>query len=222
MYTCFYNHHKTGRPILRPVIFESGKAEDSGIDDQGFLGDHIIYCPIFSKNTRSRSVHLPKGKWFDYESQEKLEGGLTHEIKAPLTKIPFFVREGAVIPTFPVMQYVGEKEVEIVTLKVYYKRGTESSNFYFDRNDGNEYKHGDFRLANFYTEGSLSNFSISQEILGSFKATFAHYRLQIIGLSASELNIEVDGHWLHKYSRLNGIIVEFNVKSDFETIEIRF
>ncbi len=41
-------------------------------------------------------------------------------VDTPLETMPIFVKAGSVIPEYPVMQYVGEKEIEEVKLNVYY------------------------------------------------------------------------------------------------------
>jgi len=222
MYTCFYQYHRDGLPILKPVIFDSGKTSDVEANDEAFLGDHLLYCPVFLKNARTREVYLPEGNWYDYENHKFYEGNRKHVVKSPLTKIPFFIREGAVIPTFPVMQYVGEKVVDEVILKVFFKKGGEESYFYMDDQDGNQYKEGAFRYTKFITDGSLSNFSLVQFFNKGYETTFTKYKVQLIGLSATELNIEVDGERLDHYNRINSTIVEISVDRNFAKVHINF
>lgn len=222
MYTCFYQHHLKGVPMLRPLIFSTNEEEDVEINDEAFLGDHLLYCPVFEKNSRQREVYLPEGNWYDYVSNKKYKGKRTHKVKATLTKIPFYIREGAVIPNFPQMQYVGEKDVDVVRLKVYYIKGSEQSFFYADDQDGHDYKKGVCRYTRFETHGTLSSFSLGQFFNSQYTPSFEKYKLQFVGLSASILNIEVDGQQITEYHRNNGSIVEFLVDIDFEKVQINF
>jgi alpha-glucosidase len=55
-----------------------------------------------------------------------------------LTK--FSVYKRAIIPKYPVQQYVGELEFDELTLDLYYKEGKEKSVVYEDAQDGYDYK----------------------------------------------------------------------------------
>ena len=46
--------------------------------------------------------------------------------------MPMFIKEGAVLPKYPVQQYVGEKKFDEITLDVYYKKGKETSKLYYE------------------------------------------------------------------------------------------
>jgi alpha-D-xyloside xylohydrolase len=69
---------------------------------------------------RSRKVYLPSGtKWYEFETGKSYAGGQTIAAAAPLSRMPLFVRAGAIVPTIPVQQYVGEKPNLPVTLVIY-------------------------------------------------------------------------------------------------------
>jgi alpha-glucosidase len=50
------------------------------------------------------------------------------------------LKSGAIIPKYPVQQYVGELEFDELTLDLYYKEGKEKSVVYEDAQDGYDYK----------------------------------------------------------------------------------
>lgn len=60
------------------------------------------------KGATSRRVYLPRGLWYDWWTEEKINGG--REISRPvdLTTMPLYVRAGAILPLGPVKQYTGE------------------------------------------------------------------------------------------------------------------
>jgi len=60
--------------------------------------------------------------------------------------MPVFVKAGAIIPKYPIQQYVGEKTIEELTLDVYYKNGKEDSDLYEDADDGYDYTKGRYSL----------------------------------------------------------------------------
>ncbi|GLR18110.1 glycoside hydrolase family 31 protein [Portibacter lacus] len=222
LYTCFYEHTITGRPMLRPVIFNSTDDADVNINEEGFLGEHLLFSPVFQKNIRSKKIYLPKGKWYDYESTEVFEGGKMFIVRAPLTKIPFFIRAGAVIPTFPKMQYVGEKVIKTVTLKTYFAEGETTSGFYMDDLDGYQYQEGAYRYSRFITKGSGSTFVLGQSFNKGYEPSFHNYRIQFIGLSSEIQNIHIDGVESKEYRRVHDNKVELIVKNSFTEIIIQF
>ncbi|HDJ89839.1 MAG TPA: hypothetical protein ENG40_04020, partial [Thermoprotei archaeon] len=64
------------------------------------------YSPYFRERIKKRKVYLPRGTWYYYWNMRKYcEGEI--DIEAPLNIIPIFIREGAIIPTQPVMEYIG-------------------------------------------------------------------------------------------------------------------
>jgi len=42
-------------------------------------------------------------------------------VDAPLDKMPLFVKQGAIIPKYPVQQYVDQIRVETLKLELYFK-----------------------------------------------------------------------------------------------------
>jgi alpha-glucosidase len=79
----------------------------------------------------SRTVYLPKGKWYNFWTNELVSGGQEVKVDTPLDTIPIFVKAGSVIPEYPVQQYVGELEIEEVKLNVYYS-DFEANSFLFE------------------------------------------------------------------------------------------
>jgi alpha-glucosidase len=67
-------------------------------------------------------------------------------VDAPLETVPMFVRAGAMIPTAPPRNYVGEKPGDPVTVNVYPDdRGVASGALYEDDGKSPAYKRGMFR-----------------------------------------------------------------------------
>ncbi|MDO4294155.1 MAG: glycoside hydrolase family 31 protein [Eubacteriales bacterium] len=88
--------HEKGTPVIRTLFYNF--PEDPvcwETEDEFFLGDDILVCPILHENRRSRKVYLPVGcRWRDIRSGAVLEGGQSLEADAPIESIPVYVREG--------------------------------------------------------------------------------------------------------------------------------
>ena len=62
-------------------------------------GSEILVAPVIVEGARDRDIHLPKGKWIDYDDKSTVyDGGDSINVLAPLDVIPIFVREWAIIP----------------------------------------------------------------------------------------------------------------------------
>ena len=76
--------------------------------DQFLWGRDMLVSPVVEKGATSRRLYLPRGAWFDFWTEERLEGGREIDRKVDLETMPLHVRAGAILPLGPVKQYVDE------------------------------------------------------------------------------------------------------------------
>ncbi len=55
---------------------------------------------------------IPKGEWYNFWDNELIKGGEEIWVDADIDSMPIFVKAGAIIPKYPIQQYVGEKEID--------------------------------------------------------------------------------------------------------------
>lgn len=93
-------HCRTGVPIMRHMALEfPGEPNADTLDDQYMLGPDLLVAPVMTPGTRSRQVYLPRGIWTDLHNAGRCyEGPGFRELRAPLSRMPVLVREGAIIP----------------------------------------------------------------------------------------------------------------------------
>jgi len=100
----FYSHLKME---LFPYIYSyAHRARIDGVNIirptclyEYLLGEEIFVAPVYEQGQRERNLFLPEGsKWINYWTGELLEGGRQVSVKAPLDRIPLFVKAGAIIP----------------------------------------------------------------------------------------------------------------------------
>jgi alpha-glucosidase len=138
-------------------------------------------------------MYLPRGDWFYYYTDEPKTGGAEVWAAAGLDRIPLFVRAGAVVPFYPVQQYVGEQVIEEVTLHVYYKAGQESSVLYDDGGEGYGYQNGEHTTRRFTVTGTDKGLLLQQAIEGDYQPSFTRYRVVLHGLPFSAVAYSTDG-----------------------------
>lgn len=212
IYTSFYNYHRHGIPMLRPIVFYDQHDSNNYDRDHEFLcGPDVLVVPVMNGGARSRTMYLPKGQWYNYWSGDSMEGQRELSVDFELETFPFFVRAGAVIPLYPVQQYTDEKTIDSVTLKVYFKIGNYRSEWYEDAHDGYEYESGQFRLSIFETVGTSSSFNISQKITGDFESLIQEYRIELIGLPFGLNEVECDGQKIDIKNNTIVVPANFNI-----------
>jgi alpha-glucosidase len=194
MYTTFWQHTTQGTPMLRPLAFLDQADTDTYLRMAEFsLGDHLLVCPITTPGADGRWMYLPRGDWFYYYTDEAKTGGQEVWAAADLSRIPLFIKAGAVVPMYPLMQYVGEKVVEEVTLHVYFKQGTETSMLYEDGGEGYGYQQGQSTTRRFRVTGSEKGLLLQQELEGQYQPTWTTYRVVLHGLPFQPTAFSTDG-----------------------------
>ncbi len=144
--TCFNDY-----TIMRPLVMDfSADKKVENIGDQYLFGPAFMVCPVYTYEARDREVYFPKGSnWYDFYTGQFIQGGQTLKVDAPYERIPLYIREGAIIPVGPEIQYTDEKPAETIVLYVY--RG-QNGNFTLYEDEGVNYN---------YEKGAYSNISFS-------------------------------------------------------------
>ena len=108
----------------------NGDRQVENIGNQWMFGPALMACPVGYYKARNRSVYFPKQcGWYNLYTGEKVidsEENVNRQssnrklvVDAPYEQIPVFVREGAIIPFGPAMQWSDETPAELINLYVY-------------------------------------------------------------------------------------------------------
>ena len=142
IYTMAWQAHRTGLPMMRPLVLNY--PDDPRVWDLGteFLwGDDLLVAPVTRAGATHWPVYLPRGTWHDYWTHETHHGPCGITVAAPLDTLPLFVRDGAIIPLGPVMQYDGEKLLTEITVLIY-PAGESAFTLYEDDGSTQRYREG--------------------------------------------------------------------------------
>jgi alpha-glucosidase/alpha-D-xyloside xylohydrolase len=119
-YTLAWEARNSGMPLMRAMWLHYPDDENvKGMGTQYLWGRDLLIAPVFEKGATTRQVYLPKGDWYDWWTNTKMNGGQTITRKIDLSIMPIYVRAGAIIPTDPVRQYTAEPVEEPTTLTIY-------------------------------------------------------------------------------------------------------
>ncbi|WP_225986386.1 TIM-barrel domain-containing protein [Rufibacter sp. LB8] len=193
LYTTFWQYTTQGTPMLRPLaLLDQFDPECYNRMAEFGVGDHLLVCPITQPGVDGRILYLPQGEWYNFWTSERVTGKAEVWAEAPLDRIPVFVRAGAVLPLYPVQQYVGELEITEVTLHVYYSAQPYTSTLYEDGGEGYGYTEGNFLIKTFQTATTPTTFSLAQSKEGNGLDNYGSYRVVIHGLPALTASVLVD------------------------------
>jgi len=105
-------------PMARALVVEyQDDPTVANMCDEWLFGRDLLVAPIFDESNRRR-VYLPEGMWTDFWSHERIEGPCWMTVEADIESVPLYIREGALVPIGPVMNYIGEKPIEKAELLV--------------------------------------------------------------------------------------------------------
>ena len=193
LYTSFWNHINHGTPILKSlVLYDQEDVATHYRSDEFIFGDSILVCPILEPNSKGRRMYIPRGNWYNFWTDEVVEGGREVWVDADLDSMPIFIKEGAVIPKYPVQQYVDEKKFNEITLDVYFKIGTEKSQLFDDAHDGYDYKKGRYSLRTFKVTGKKNELILQQHKQGKFDADYNNFNIIFHNLPFKIRSVQID------------------------------
>ena len=106
--------------LMRPLVMDyPDDVEACNTDDQFFLGDALMICPVYTYKARSRELYLPEGLWYDFRTERAIEGGRRLVAEAPYEHIPIYARAGEIIPLGREVEYTAQEQDHALTLHVY-------------------------------------------------------------------------------------------------------
>ena len=113
--------HFNDYTLMRALVMDfNGDKNVENIGNQWMFGPALMACPVGYYKARNRSVYFPEQcGWYNLYTGEYIAGGQRLIVDAPYEQIPVFVREGAIIPFGPEMEWSDEKPAELINLYVY-------------------------------------------------------------------------------------------------------
>ncbi|MEK6700765.1 MAG: TIM-barrel domain-containing protein [Planctomycetota bacterium] len=161
LYTLFREASVNGMPVARPLFFADPKDLALRSEDDAFLlGDGLMVVAQMVPD-RSRVPALPKDGWRRF----------TFAGEKPDADLPdLYIKAGTAIPTGPIMQFVGEKPLDTLTLLIAPdSKGQATGTLYEDAGDGLGYQKGEYRLTTFNVTTSGGTAKVTTTTEGSWQ-----------------------------------------------------
>ncbi|GGY33505.1 hypothetical protein GCM10008098_28540 [Rhodanobacter panaciterrae] len=187
-YIYAYQHRASsiGIGLVQPLAFVWPHDANVRNDvDSWLFGDWLLVSPVVEPGQTSKDVYLPAGRWTDWFSGKVHQGGQTIHLAIDNTHwndIPLFIRDGAIIPTQPPMDYVGEKPLTQLDVEVFPAAQRSHFDYYDDDGATYDYEHGAYfsQLLSVQQNGDGVQFETSA-VTGSYKPALQFYLLKIHG-----------------------------------------
>lgn len=111
--------------------------------------------------TKSVPVYLPQGEiWYDFWTNERLEGGKSISRAVPIDIIPLYIKAGSILPMGPFVQYATEKKWDNLEFRIFPGKDGEFT-LYEDEFDNYNYEKGDYTTIKFKWDDSSKTLTIS-------------------------------------------------------------
>ena len=189
--------------LMRALVMDfNGDKNVENIADQWMLGPALMACPVGYYKARNRIVYFPyQCGWYDLYSGEHKDGGKILVVDAPYERIPVFVREGAIIPFGPEMQWSDEKAPELINLYVYAGQDGEFQ-LYEDEGTNYNYEQGKYATIDIRYDDTRHTVTIGPR-QGKFPGMLKNRRFNIVFITKEKpqpLNLQNPQGQLVEYS----------------------
>jgi len=196
IYTYTWAAHRQSLPILRPLYLQYPELEEAyRHPHEYFFGEEMLVAPVLDASG-NRTVYLPPGRWIDFFTGERHEGGGSFSAHYAVDRIPVFVRDGSIIPEQPAdLAWSNARPLDEVILNVY---GSDKGSFELYEDDGVSlaYRNGQHALTpmTYATTGD----GVHHLVIGPATGTFAgqvqrrSYELRVHGVDRPS-SVSVNG-----------------------------
>lgn len=177
IYTMAREAYDTGISMCRPLYYEYPDMEEAySFDGEYFFGNDILVAPVTeaSKNgVSTKTIWFPEGNWWSVATNQLIEGPCTMTMNFSSTDIPYFYRQGSIVPLNPAsVKNVTERPGHMIFDAVAGKEGRGS--LYEDAGDNNDY------------DTAFATTSLTQTSDGNTHVYTIHPRVGVVdGLPAS-------------------------------------
>ena len=120
IYSLAYSTHESGAPFMRGLFMDFPNDPNvSNLGDEYMFGPAFLVAPVTDQGATSRRVYLPAGTdWYNYWTSERIAGGQTIAVDAPIDIIPLFVKAGSILPMGAPIESTNEKQ-KLAKIRIY-------------------------------------------------------------------------------------------------------
>ena len=146
---------------MRGLFMDFGNdSKVANIGDEYMFGPSLLVAPVTEQGRVSREVYLPAGTdWYNFWTNERMHGGQTVVVDAPIGIIPLFARAGSILPLGEPVESTNQIQ-KIAGLRVY--PGADADfDLYNDDGTTYNYENGKYELTHLHWSDATGKLSRS-------------------------------------------------------------
>ncbi|SNR62699.1 glycoside hydrolase family 31 protein [Lutibacter flavus] len=198
-YNLVFENNQKGTPLMRPLFFDNATDNNSLNNDKTYLwGEHFLVSPVVKSGIENQKVTFPpNSNWYNFYTEEKIEGGQTKIVQLNAESIPTYVRGGAFIPMLSKIKNTAEYKLDNFDLHFYFDNAVKESEDAVYNDDGetpNAFEKGMFELIKFESEFKKNCLKIEIETELGDNFEFNSKEINLIIHNISKKPRKVKGH----------------------------
>jgi alpha-D-xyloside xylohydrolase len=159
IYSLSYQTYETGAPSMRALFMDfPNDPHVADLRDEYMFGPAFLVAPITDQGATSREVYLPEGSdWYNYWNHQRLKGGQTITVQAPIDTLPLFVRAGSILPIGKPVESTSEPQA--ISRIVIYPGASANFTLYDDDGKTYAYEKGISKISNLHWDEATRKLS---------------------------------------------------------------
>ena len=159
IYSLAHRSYETGAPYMRALFMDfPDDPKVAAMGDEYMFGPAFLVAPVTDQGQTSRSVYLPAGAdWYNYWTNERLKGGQTISVNAPIDTIPLFVRAGSILPLGKQIDSTEQKQ-DLFKIRIYPGANSDFA-LYNDDGETYAYEKGDAQITHLHWDDAARKFT---------------------------------------------------------------
>ncbi|SDY02512.1 alpha-glucosidase/oligosaccharide 4-alpha-D-glucosyltransferase [Lutibacter oricola] len=228
-YNLAFENSKKGAPLMRPLFFEDESLNE--VDKTYLWGDSFLVSPVISAGIKEQEVVFPKGSnWYNFYTEEKVDGGQTKTVQLKEENIPTYVRGGSFIPMIQPIQNTSTYNLDKFDLHFYYEEGIDEVDYSLYNDDGetkDAFEKGMYEILAFEAEQEKRWFEIDfeAETGENYQTSTKEIKLIIHNVNKVPKRVKINGKrrmfYLENHGKNIVIPVTWNT-SEEKSIRIKF
>lgn len=188
---------------IKTYLTGTKMVQGDGIHEYQYLfGNELLVAPIYEKGQIQKNVFFPEGDWYDFDTDSLYQGNKTSAISAPVSKLPIFVRKGAIIPLRNYARAIELGNNDTLFVHIYPSNKKTGFSLYEDDGLSNDYLKGGFSTINMWVIKKNKNIEFTiNPVIGTYKGINNKRRYELIFHNIPEPSmVKID----EKMIRING------------------
>lgn len=208
-YTYEREAYENGLGLVRPLLFDYPKDDKvKDYSDAWMVGDWLLAAPVTERGQSCKWIYLPEGNWIDYNRGTVYKGGqyIPYSLDTQSwSDLPLFVKEGAIIPSQDVQDYIGQKKTEHIFVDIFPSSQKTEFQYYDDDGITYDYENGKYLSQTISSQNSSGQVEVAISAKsGSYTNGVEYYYLAVHGSAAGQ--VKKNAGQLQEYADLNALL----------------